>query len=216
MTTAATTITRARVDIRDESSEFFTSDATLVNKINDILENIYSRLCFVESNIVYKIGSVTTTADTAEYSLGFSFNSIDESNGVWISGNDTYLYPISEEDKIKYDYINTTTEPEAFYITEDSKIGFMSVPNDTFGIYIKYWEKLTALTGTSGTLPWSGIFDRYVHKMLVVELLEIMERDNSRASILAGIEWNTAINTILKRGTKDMSQRSGMFSVEGI
>jgi len=205
----------ARTKFRDTNSLQFT-DAELVSLTNTILEDIYQTLVNVSSNLVYAIGTVTTVADTAEYTPSFTHNGFLR-EGSWVNGEDTYLQEVSEADKIKWDYGSTTSQPEAYYLTEDGKVGYLWVPDDAYTIYHMYWKPVTAMaTYATDTLPWGGIFNRFIERMLVVECLEILERDSSKQAVLAEIEMNKAMNMVYGRGVRREKQVSSMFSIGGI
>jgi len=216
MGTVKTAGDNARVKIRDVNKLHFT-DAEFLAIVNDILETIYQKLCFVESNLVYAEGTITTAASTLEYTPTFSHNGFLH-DGVWLDGEDTFLGQVSEADKVKYDYGSTTSAPEAYYLTEDGKVGFLWVPDDTYTVHVQYWEPLTALTTyDTDALPWDGIFNRVIQRLLIVEALETLERDNSRQAMLAEIEMGSAMSMVYMRGIRIRRQISDMFStVEGI
>lgn len=215
MGTTATVGDRAGVKVRDTSYKQFTKDVRL-GLLNGILETIYQKLVYVESNLVYGEDTVTTSADTAEYTPSFSFDGF-LLDGSWVDGEDTYLSQVSEGDKIKWDYDSTTNQPEAFYLTEDGKIGYLWVPDDTYTIHHQYWKPLTVLTDyDANTLPWGGIFNRVIERLLVIEMLEILELDNSRQAALAEIEMHRAMGLVYIRGIRRRKVISDMFSVEGI
>ena len=206
---------KARIKIRDTNKRQFT-DPELLDIINDILETIYQNLVSVSSNLVYAEDTITTVADTAEYTPTFSHNGFLW-DGVWLDGEDTFLVEMSEADKVRYDYGTTTSEPEAYYLTEDGKVGFLWVPDDAYTVHIQFWKPLTALTSyDSDDLPWDGIWNRAIERLLVVETLEILERDVSRQALLADMEWHRAMNLVYARGVRRYRQKSDMFSIEGI
>ena len=215
MGTVATHGDLAGVKIRDTAYNQFSTTARL-GMINDILESIYQTLVNMESNLVYAEGTVTTEADVGEYTPDFSFDGflID---GSWVDGEDTYLVQVNEADKVGFDYGSTTNQPEAFYLTEDGDIGYLWVPDDEYTIYHQYWLPLTALTDyDTDDLPWGGIFNRAIQRLLVVEMMEVLEWDNSRQALLAEIEMNKAMNMVYVRGVRQRKVVSNMFSVEGI
>ena len=205
----------AKLKIRDSSDRQF-DDANRLSMINDILENIYQQLCFVESNLVYAEGTITTEDGVGEYIPEFSHNGFLH-DGVWLDGEDNYLTQVTEADKVRYDYGSTTMEPEAYYLTENGKAGFLWVPDDAYTVHVQYWKPLTALTDyDEDALPWGGIWNRVIQRLLVVEMLEILERDNSRQAIFADIEETKAMNMVYIRGVRPKRQASSMFSIEGV
>lgn len=184
----------------------------------DILVKIYQSLVNVGSNLVYGIGDVTTEADVAEYTPSFSFDGFLR-DGSWVDGEDTYLSQVSETDKIKWDYSSTTNQPEAFYITEDGKIGYLWVPDGIYTIHHAYWKPLVALTDyEADDLPWGGVWNATIQRLLLVEMLEFTEEDPNKIiyqTQMAGIEWDKAMSMVYQRGIKQERQLSNMFSAEG-
>ena len=214
MGTVATIGDRARLKIGEITPRFV--DENLLGIINTILETIYQSLVSVNSNLVYGVGDVTTTASTAEYTPSFSFDGF-LTEGSWVDGEDTYLAQVSEADKIKWDYGSTTSKPEAFYITEDGKIGYLWVPDDAYTIHHTYWKPLTALTVyLTDDLPWGGIWNRVIKRLLIVELLEIVKQPVANQMSLAQTEWDKAMVMVYRRGIRQERQVSDMFSVGGI
>jgi len=205
----------AALKARDSGNVQF-SEANRLAMINDILETIYQTLINVNSNLVYAIGTVTTSADTPEYTPTFSHDGFLR-DGSWVDGEDTYLSQVEEVDKIKWDYDSSTNQPEAFYITEDSKVGYLWVPDDAYTINHTYWKPLTALTTyATDALPWGGIWNRTIQRLLIVEMMEILEVDSSKQAVLADIEWDKAMIMVYARGVRKERVVSNMFSVEGI
>ena len=134
---------RARVKVRDPNKLQIT-DTQLLGIANDILDDIYKTLVHVSSNLVYTEGSITTEADTLEYTPEFSHNGFLK-DGVWLDGEDWFLTEVTEAHKVKYDYGSTTGEPEVYYINEDGDVGFLWVPDDAYTVRVLYWEPLTPL-----------------------------------------------------------------------
>lgn len=215
MGTVATIANRERVKIIDTKVDY--GDPDVLGMLNGILETIYQTLVNVNSNLVYDIGNVLTEADTVEYTPGFSFDGFLR-EGSWVDGEDIYLSQVPEADKIKWDYASTTSQPEAFYITEGGDIGYLWVPDDAYTIYHTYWKPLTALTDyDNDDFPWNGIWNRYIGTMLLRELMELMEKEPSALHLyLSRIEWDKAMVMVYTRGIRRERQVSDMFSVEGI
>jgi len=219
MGTVATICDRARNKIADPKIRFL--DKNVLGIVNDILETIYQTLVNVNSNLVYAIGTITTIADTAEYTPSFSFDGFLR-NGSWVDGEDVYITQVSEIDKIKWDYSSTTNQPEAFYVTEDGKVGYLWVPDDAYTIYHTYWKPFTALTDYSADdLPWGGIWNRAIGQLVEIELLETANNPQWQKKILrklslAKAERDRVISMVYRRGVRRERQVSDMFSIEGI
>lgn len=215
MGTMSTCGEMAGLKIRDSDRLQFTK-ADRLGLSNDILENIYQKLVFIESNLVYAEGTILTAADTIEYTPTFSHNGFIH-DGVWLDDEDTYLGQVEEADKVRYDYGTTTSEPEAYYLTEDGEVGFLWVPDDAYTVHIQYWEPIIQLTDyDADDLPWGGVFNRYIQRMLVFEMKEVLEMDNSRDAAMAAIELNSAMNMVYIRGVRHRRVISDFFSIEGL
>lgn len=220
MTTLSTLITEARLMTRTATvrSNLIT-DSSLVIIANRILSECRAMMVEVESNLVYSTGTITTAASTAEYSLssltgwaGFM------DDGVWLDGEDWFLQPCSEEDKIRYDYQSSTNRPERYYITNDSspKVGFLWVPDDAYTINCQFWVALTPLIDKTSTLPWQDIWNSYIEKRMEYAINSIYERDISLiAAELVSIEA-VAMQEVYRRGIRHRRSTSDFFSVEGV
>jgi len=212
-----TCIDRARVKIGDTNKILFDNEDELVAIVNDILEEIYTTLVNVSSNLVYAIGTVATVANTCEYTPSFTTKGGFLRDGSWVSGEDTYLSQVSEMDKIDWDYTTSTNQPEAFYVTEGGDIGYLWVPDAAYTIYHTYWKPYTAMaTFATDNLPWENIWNSYIQRRLIVELLEATENDASRQLALAQYEWSNAMNLVFSRGIRQEKAISDMFLIEGI
>lgn len=212
-----TAIDKARVKVGDTNKTLFDDDTELVAMVNDILEEIYAALVNVQSNLVYAIGDVTTVADTIEYTPSFTTKGGFMRDGSWVDGEETYLVQVAEADKIKWDYDSSTNQPEAFYVTEGGDIGYLWVPDDAYTIYHTHWVPYTDMaTYATDNLPWENIWNSYIQRKLIVEMLEATENDGSRQLGLAQYEYVNAMNLIYARGVRQERAMSDMFIIEGI
>jgi len=225
MTLASSTITSARFKIHDENSTYFDTDSYLLTIINDIIQEVYSTLLFAESTLVYDHTTVTTTTGTTgstnEVSLSISHAGIMK-DGVWRVGYETPLLAVVESDRRHFNTDGATgtavvSKPTAYYLTQNnSTMGFLHIPDNAYTFNVFYWKETPELSATTESLPFDGMFDRYIAQKLVVELLEIMERDNSRAAILAQNEWDKAMTRVYSTGLKPRKSVSNMFAISGI
>ena len=213
MAALSTIITRARIKARDTES-LIHSDTQLLALANGILEEIYGKLQGLESNLVYAEGTITLAASTMEYTPTFSFNGLMD-DGVWMDGEDLFLSQVDEAHKIAYDYATQTSEPEVYYLTEDGKVGFLPVPDAVYTVHAQYWKPLVELTATTGTVPWSGIWDAYLVERLAMEMLGIQERDVRFQAAKADILYYEALNKVYNRGCRIRSRQSDFFTVDG-
>ncbi len=216
MGSLSTCIDLARFKALDTDKILFT-DANLISIVNGILEQIYQTLVNVQSNLVYDAGTITTTNGVAEYTPSFTTRGGFLREGSWIDGEDTYLYQVSEADKIKWDFDSSTNQPEVFYVNAAGDIGYLWVPDNTYTIHHLYWKPYTAMaTYADDDLPWENIWNQYIERMLIIEMKETQEADTSRQSVLAQIEWDKAMNLVYARGIRQEKVVSNMFAIEGI
>lgn len=215
MGTVATYSDRARIKVND-SARTQLLDGEVVGILNGIIETIYQTLVNMGSNLAYGVGTVTTVADTIEYTPTFEFDGFWR-EGNWVDGEDTYIYQVPESDKTKWDFGSSTSQPEAFYLTEDSKIGYLWVPDKEYTIHHTYWKPLTVLTDYSADdFPWGGIWNRAIERLLVVEMLAIQGKDPSIHASFASTEWDNALKMVYARGIRQEKVVSNMFSISGV
>lgn len=217
------TIQKARVKIHDEDKAYFSTDSSLLDIINEIIMEIHSYLMFIESNLAYDHLQITTSSSVGEYALGVDHSGILR-DGVWRVDYENPLDQVDETDKRFYHTTGTqniVSQPEAYYIKAGGDtMGFLGVPDGAYTFAVYYWKPVTELTettsGSAEVLPFNGIFDGYIQRRLVVELLEIQERDNSRQALLTGAEWDRALTRVYSLGVREKRAMSDMFSVEGV
>jgi len=157
----------------------------------------------------------STTSWSAEQNIGFVTPT--GCTSIYIR-----LYAKTDGDIVWFDNVwlatgSTFSEPEAYYIAENGDVGFLWVPDDAYTVHVQYWEPITQMsTYATDTLPWGGIFNQYIQRMLIFEMKEILEMDNSRDALMAEIELGEAMNMVYARGVRKRRQVSDMFSVGGI
>ena len=237
---ASGAIARARARVRDQDNEFFTTDSgAVMYMINGTLEEIYSTLQFCEAQLVYGHTTIScttgTTGTTNEVSLSFKHAGFLK-DGVYRKGyGDQPLFAVTELDKRHYNMDGQTANraspttgpqvvralPTAYYITEQgdtsaSTMGFLHMPDNIYTFNLFYWKPISQVTAVTDPLPYNNIFDEYIVHKLVVEMLESMERDNSRASMLAQLALNKAMQRVYVRGLQPRRAMSNMFAVGGV
>ena len=65
---------------------------------------------------------------------------------------------ITESQLVNYDPVEHT-EPSEFYVDGSNNVCFPSYPDDAYTVKIPYWQLPTALTATTDTVPFLGLFD---------------------------------------------------------
>jgi len=220
MTTLGSITTRALVKARGSSQYLYEEkDAQLLGIANGILHEIYDALRAIESNLVYAIQTKDTVASTAEYALTTAF---DDILSIWLKDSDGVEYDplteVDEEYKRLFDTANVTAQPQYYYLTEDAKVGLLDIPDAVYTMNVIYHPaltELTALTGSGSTMPWKDLWNKYIEAALVVELLEIQERQSQLRLVEKKIAWDQAMNATLKLGVRRKVASDEMFSTYG-
>lgn len=228
MATLASLINIARIRTRTKTTRSnLISDADLVVLANEALEDCRKKMIEVESNLVYGHTSITTVDGTIEYSLPdgiiapfvapVTVASVHGlmTDGVWIDGEDWFLSETVEEEKIKYDIANSTSQPQKYYLTQDWKIGFLPVPDDEYTVYMQYW-KPQATIASGDSMPWKDIWNQYITKRLEYEINSIFERDISRIAMELDSLDAIAMQTVFSFGVRHRKLNTDFFSVDGI
>jgi hypothetical protein len=73
----------------------------------------------------------------------------------------------TQEELMDYDP-SEVGEPAKFYVDGNNHVHFIPTPDDNYTIRIPYWKVTTAITTTSSTIPFNGLFDS-----LIVEAVEM-------------------------------------------
>lgn len=216
MGTLQTVITRALVRARGQEQHVYAhGDTQLLGLVNSILEDINKDLQQVESSLVYSHGTITTAAGTGEYTPSFTHQGFMD-NGVWITDETIFLKLLSESDKVAYDYATATGQPEGYFFTEDGKVGFLWVPDAIYTVNVLYWKPLAEMTAVStDTLPWGGIWNRFIQERLTMDLMMIQERDIVQQSVLVQGQYDAAMAATYRMGVRSIRTRGIFFDLEG-
>ena len=213
-----TIVDRALVNIRAQNQYVHAQgDSRILGAVNTILQEVHEILQSIDSNLVYAGGTISLTADTGEYTPSFSFDSIMD-EGVWLDdATYKFLKQGSEADKLYYDTENTTGEPELYYITEDGKIGFLWIPDDSYTANVLYYPPLTELDDIDNDdLPWGGIWNRFIQNALEMRLKNTQERNISIEALMKLDSYGAALTKTYRRGCRGRRIQSDFFTVEGI
>jgi len=217
MGTLQTVVTDARYKVRDSNGNQY-SDAEVLAAVNIILHEIHDKLSNIESNLVYGHSTITLADGTKEYTPSFSHQGF-LNDGVWLDGNEWYLTQTEEPDRVGLGYEDDTLEgePRYYYLTEDGKVGFIDTPDAIYTCHVYYWKPLTELTAVAtDTLPWNGIWNTFIHRRLIMDLLERNERDTSRQAVLASMAETQAMNRTYNLGTRRRKVTSDFFDIDGL
>jgi len=176
----------------------------------------------------YKVYDVTNAADieaatdlasTTEWSdeKTVEFDTPADCNKIRI-----YLMAKTSGDIVWFDHVSllgtsSVGEPEAFYPTEDDKIGLLWIPSTIQKINFLYWKPYTAMSSyDDDTLPWGGIFNAYIEQAIVVNALMSIEGFYQPYAVTAQMAFDKAMQNVYSRGCRELRQQSDMFTAPGV
>lgn len=207
-----------RYRIRDKGSRQAT-DANLLASLNSILRELWQTLQNIQSNYVYKEGTISLVDGTREYTPSFSHDGFVD-DGVWIdeySGD--FLPLIMESDVVAIEGDDETEgTPKYYYMTEDGDVGFVPTPNASMTALVTYNAQLSTLTDfDNDDFPaWASHFRQYLEDRVVGELLDRLERNSAPAFAKASVNYNRGMSQIYNRGVRGRKVQSGFFSARGV
>jgi len=79
---------------------------------------------------------------------------------------------------------STVSEPSEFYIDENIDIRFLPTADAAYTVKIPYWAFPTAITATTDTVPFHGVFDN-----LLVESLTIRAQNREEFDLGHELKW---------------------------
>jgi len=123
-------------------------------------------------------GSITTADGTASYSDLSDMYIPYEKGWIVKTYSRDEIVLTTELDSINYDP-SDENEPEKYYIDGSNNVVFLPTPDDTYTVKIPYWAVPTALTLTTDTMPFNGIFDNQYIEALVLRAQNRDEYDLS-------------------------------------
>jgi hypothetical protein len=117
-----------------------------------------------------------------------------DSNGDTFEGwivKSGYRAPLKlKTESILIDYTPTEhTEPSEYYVDGSNNICFPSYPDDDYTIKIPYYTLPTAITATTDTVPFLGLFDNVIIEALA---WRAMNRDEYDVSV--EFKWQSFLN----------------------
>lgn len=149
--------------ISSGTCEVVIKDASGMTELND---TEYTATYVDADNVTLGIDSSAYTTYTSggaitkrKYSDLASYIYVPAQEG-WIV-KDRYRSAITMTDEsclMDYDPVETS-EPSEFYVDGSNNVCFPAYPDDVYTIKIPYWQIPTALTSTSDTMPFLGLFD---------------------------------------------------------
>lgn len=159
-----------------------TSDPTqteVIMWINETIKWLVQVCAREKSELGRTTGSISATDGTASYSTLASAMMIPHDT-AWILK--TYeRVPIklcTEFESMNYDP-SLEDEPEKFYLDGSNNIVYLPTPDASYTIKHPYWVFPTALTGTTGTIPFLGIFDNIIIEAVTIRIQNREEYDLS-------------------------------------
>jgi hypothetical protein len=100
---------------------------------------------------------------------------------------------VTEAQIIDYDPVEVT-EPSEFYVDGSNNVCFPSYPDDAYTVKIPYWQIPTALTATTDTMPFLGLFDN-----VVVEAVTWRAQNRDEYDTSMELKWMSFLNEQARR-----------------
>lgn len=217
MASLLTIVNDVRYKVRDIGENQY-ADAEVLSAVNNILEEIHADLMGIESNYVYGHSTISLVDGTKEYTPGFTHKGFMH-RGVWLDGYDYYLEQRAEPERVAMGREDDSLEsiPDAYYFTESGDVGFIDTPDTSYTCHVYYWAALTAMTDIdTDVLPWNGVWNQFIKRRLIMDLLERQERNIAIQSVLADIEYNKAMQATLNHGVRQHIVDSDFFDIDEI
>jgi len=201
MATAADIITRVGYRTRktiDSNSD--PSQAEVLAWIEEACNWIQGVCIEYGSELGRTIGNIILLDGIQEYDDLASSLWVPAEKG-WIKESNTYYYVtrVNKDDLVRL-HGNPTDEsrPEYFYVTNDNKIGFIDIPDQTYDFYLPYWPR-HSITKTNDPIPFNDIFNEVIIEAVSIRVLN---RDEYNVQFEQGwLNWlsDLVVRTIEKR-----------------
>ncbi len=175
---------------------------TVANKTDDTFElsgtDTRSYTAYSSGGYVYK----------AKYTLASNIYAVGQMG--WIQ--DTYkrdrVYIGREEEEADYNPANVS-QPGKYYLDGNSLVTFLDTPDDAYTVRIPYWSIPTALSDTTDTVPYGGIFDN-----LIVEAVTMKAQNRDEYDLSFDLKW---FQFIIEKARRVIRLRRGTsVSVSGV
>lgn len=152
----------------DSSSE--PSQAEIIEWLNQDIMWILGICAEEGSDIGQTSGTITASDGTSEYTdLAADMYAPDDFGWVESASARTKIYLTTKEATIGFDPgASNEGQPERFYVDGSNSVHFLPTPDNTYTIYIPYWQVQTDLTATSDTVPFQELFDNILIQSLTI------------------------------------------------
>jgi hypothetical protein len=115
-------------------------------------------------------------------------------SGWIVKANSRELLTLTTEAGIvDYDPVEAT-EPSEFYVDGSNNICFPSYPDDAYTIKIPYYTLPTALTATTDTVPFLGIFD-----IVFIEDVVIRAQNRDEYNLEYEVKWRSFLTDMARK-----------------
>jgi len=170
------------------------SQAECIQWLNEDIKWLLGICAEEGSELGRTTGSITTTASTASYN-DFIADLYTPAPSGWVlkTNSRNRIKLVTEEASLDYNPA-TTSEPEAFYIDGSNNVIFLNTPDDTYTVKIPYWQIQTALTITTNTVPFLGLFDN-----LLIETMVIRAQNREEYDLSLEMKWMSFLTDKARR-----------------
>ena len=193
-----------RIRTRDPYKAQLTNDQLAV-LINDVLVSINDALRALECVLVFDENlEVDLIADQAFATPSF------EHRGIVLGSAQIAGVPLMLDAQPKIE--SETGQPISYY-TKSGVVHVYPTPDIAYTLKASFWSlppTVLAAEYDTADLPYDGIWDISITRAVVVDALEIRERDISKVAALADTAWDESIGKSIEQGVIQRSMK-GMF-----
>ena len=156
-----------------------TGDEVLIKNVEgmtDVNDTIFTATLIDSTN--FTIGTDTSGYDAwssggTVYPLNYSdindLLGISEKGWIQKTNSRDELELTDREDEINYSP-STVSEPSKYFIDENIDIRFLETADAAYTVRIPYWPFPTAITATTDTTPFKGVFDNLLTESLTIRI----------------------------------------------
>jgi len=189
MTTVADIITAVGYRVFTDDSQTITStsfpkEAECIQWINEDIAWILGVCAEMGSELGRTTGSITT-ADGVASSSTLAADMYSPADYGWVlkTNSRNRITLTTEEASLDYNP-STESEPSEFYIDGSNNVIFLPTPDAIYTVKIPYWKIQTALTATTDTIPFLGLFDN-----LIIETVALRVQNREEYDLNIELKW---------------------------
>jgi len=183
--------------------------ATCIQWLNETALWLTGVLAEEKSELGRTLGSITTADGTAAYTgLATMYAPYDFGWIVKTNSRDKILLTTEEKSLEFSPSTSDENEPTHFYVDGANQVVFLPTPDAIYTVKIPYWPLPTAMTATSSTVPFLGIFDN-----LFIEALALRIQNRDEYDLSFELKW---FSFLTDKARRVVEMRKGRNSSVGL